>query len=74
VESEENDQLRVDFCALFDQISPNYFVLATPEADAQINEIRNMMFDLINGFHSHYPPFPTDFDFTLIPDAPKSKI
>ena len=74
VESEENDQLRVDFCALFDQISPNYFVLATPESDAQINEIRNMMFDLINDFHSQYPPFPTDFDFTLIPDAPKSKI
>jgi len=47
VESEENDQLWVNFCALFDQLSPNYFVLATPESDAQINfEMRNMMFDL----------------------------
>ena len=80
VQSEENDQLQVDFVTLFQfkvanqQLSLEYFVLATPEFDAQINEIRNTMFDFINDSHPQYPPFPADFDFTLLPDEPKSKI
>jgi len=69
VTSQESDQVQVDFVALFDQ---DYFVLATPESDAQINEMRNVMFHLINDFHSDYPTFPTDLGFTLIPDAPKA--
>ena len=43
--SQENDQVRVDFVALFDQ---DYFVLATPESDAQINKMCNAMFHFIN--------------------------
>ena len=59
--SQENDQVRVDFVALFDQ---DYFVLATPESDAQINKMCNVMFHFINDFHSDYCAFPTDFGFT----------
>ena len=70
VESPENVELRVDFVALFDQISPDYFVLATAESDAQINNMRNMMFNLID--HPDPSTLPTDFGFTLIPDAPKA--
>ena len=63
VTSQENDQVRVDFVALFDQY---YFVLATPESesDAQINKMCNVMFHFINDFHSDYSAFPTDFGFT----------
>ena len=71
LESPENVELRVDFVALFNQISPDYHVLATAESDGQINKIRNMMFNLIN--HPDPPTLPTDFGFTLIPDAPKTE-
>jgi hypothetical protein len=72
VVSEENDKLREDFVALFNQLSPDYYVLTTAESDAQINEMRNVMFNLINNSHHDYPTFPTDFSFTLIPDEPKA--
>ena len=70
VESTENDELRANFVAMFDQIPPGYLVLATAESDAQIDKMRNMMFHLIN--HPDPLSLPTDFDFTLIPDAPKA--
>ena len=70
VESIENDELRANFVAMFDQIPPGYLVLATAESDAQIDKMRNMMFHFIN--HPDPLSLPTDFDFTLIPDAPKA--
>ena len=70
VESTENDELRANFVAMFDQIPPGYLVLATAESDAQIDKMRNMMFHLIN--HPDPLSLPTDFDFTLIPDARKA--
>ena len=70
VESLENDELRVDFVTMFDQIPPGYLVLATAESDAQINKMRNMMFQLIN--HPDPLTLPNDFDFTLIPDMSKA--
>jgi len=72
VVSQENDQLRDDFVALFDQHSLDYYVLTTAESDTQINVMRNVMFNLINDSHHDYPTFPTDFSFTLIPDEPKA--
>ena len=71
VESPENDELRVDFVTLFDQIHPDYLVLATAESDAEINKMRNIMFNIINLNHPDFPTLPTDFGFMLIPDAPK---
>ena len=71
VESPENDELRVDFVTLFDQIHPDYLVLATAESDAEINKMRNIMFNIINLNHPDLPTLPTDFGFMLIPDAPK---
>ena len=72
VVSEENNQMRDDFVALFYQHSLDYYILTTAESDAQINEMRNVMFNLINDSHHDYPTFPTDFSFTLIPDEPKA--
>ena len=71
VEFPENDELRVDFVTLFDQIHPDYLVLATAESDAEINKMRNIMFNIINLNHPDFPTLPTDFGFMLIPDAPK---
>jgi hypothetical protein len=70
VESPENDELHVDFIAMFDEISPDYFVLATAESDAQIDKMRSVIFRLIN--HPDPSTLPIDFNFTLIPDAPKA--
>ena len=65
--------MRDDFAvALFYQHSLDYYVLTTAESDAQVNEMRNVMFNLINDYHHVYPTFPTDFSTTLIPDEPKA--
>ena len=78
VESQENDQLQVEFVALFDQPSesPIHYVLTTEKSDQQINKMRTAMFDLINSYSHYNDPtlkLPTGFDFELIPDAPKTE-
>ena len=74
LESRGNAELRVDFIALFNHASPGYYVLTTEESDAQINKMCTEMFNLINDSYCNNPTLPTDFDFMLIPDAPKTEL
>ena len=64
----------VDFFERFPDALEDCLLLGSKISDEEVNKMREVMYKLIGSEHPELSPFPSDFNFQLIPDATRDPI
>ena len=70
----EPETNEVDFFERFPDAPEDCLLLGSKISDEEINKMCEVMYKLIGSEHPELPPFPSDFNFQSIPDAPRDLI